>query len=430
MIPAQRPPSDFPAGDPRARQDGLGWVARAVFPDPGLRLTVGDDPGATARYVVVPSLDRARFLLPLASPRVTAASVLAYNALRPARVRASRAAIGALARAGALGLTRAPVLSVHGGPLLWEHIAGLLGTGRLHAAIGIRPPDPHHKPTLQLFDDAGRPRGYAKIGWNDGTRAMVRAEAATLADLPPAAGDLPAAPRLMLHTRWQDREIAIIEPMPRSVRRIRRPEVPRIAAMRAVARRGGAPAAPQPFGESTFLATWRRRAIGSATPATASMPAREPAGPALATRSITVDTAIDALVRRDGDLAVEFGDWHGDWVPWNMARHRGGLLVWDWENRAPDVPLGFDLAHQAFQTALSTHGKPADRCAAAVDEALRRHGAALGLDTARCRFVADAYLVELWLRTYELSRGGAGWNPKLHPALLHVLCDRLRLGRP
>ena len=422
MIPAQRPPSDVPAGDPRARRDGLGWVTRAVFADPALRLTVGDDPAGAARYAVIPSLDRARFLLPLAAPRVTAASVLAYNALRPAKVRASRAAIGVLARAGALGLTRAPVLSVHGGPLLWDHLAGLLGVDRLHAAIGIRPPDPHHKPTLQLFDDAGRPRGYAKIGWNDGTRAMVRAEAATLAGLPPPGGDVPAAPRLMLHTRWQDREIAIIEPMPRSVRRIRRPDVPRIAAMLAVARRGGAAAAPQPFAESTFLATWRRRAAGASVP--------EPSGPALATVVVTVDAAIDALVRRDGGLAVEFGDWHGDWVPWNMARHRGGLLVWDWENRAPGVPVGFDLAHQAFQTALSTHGRPAARCAEAVDEALRAHGPALGLDPARCRFVADAYLIELWLRTSELSRGGAGWNPKLHPALLDVLAGRLRLGRP
>jgi hypothetical protein len=401
VIPAQRRPS----ADPRNSPDGLGWVTRAVFGDPGLRLTVGDAGPSAVRYAVIPSVDNAKFLLPLASRRVTAASLLAYNALRPPKVRASRAAIGLLARAGALGVTRAPVLSVEGGPLLWQHLAELLGTDRLHAAIGIRPPDPHHKPTLQLFDDTGRPRGYAKIGWNDGTRAMVRAEAATLADLPPAGGDVPASPRLLLHTRWQGREIAIIEPMPRDVRRIRRPDVPRLAAMLAVARRGGPPAPRRPLGESTFLATWRRRAAEAGEP--------------------TVDQAIDALVARDGDLAMEFGDWHGDWVPWNMARHRGGLLVWDWENRVPDVPIGFDLAHQAFQTALSTRSQPAASCAEAVDQALARHGAALGLDAAGQRFVADAYLVELWLRTFELSRGGAGWNPKLHPALLHVLTGRM-----
>ena len=342
--------------------------------------------------------------------------MLAYNALRPPKVRAGRTVVGVLARLGALDLTRTPVLSVYvpdgvdpAEVLLAEHLSALLGGGRLHAAIGIRPPDPHHKPTLQLFDDAGRPRGYAKIGWNDGTRAMVRAEARSLGERPPAGGDMPEAPRLMLHTRWNDREVAIIEPMPRGVRRIRRPGTPRLAAMLAVARRGGPAAAARPLRGSAFLEAWRRRAFDA---------------PA------TVHRAVDTLEARDGDLTIEFGDWHGDWVPWNMARHRGRLLVWDWENRAPDAPVGFDLAHQAFQTALSTHGRPAADAATAVDDALHRYGAGLGLDAARQRFVADAYLVELWLRTSELSGGGGGWNPKLHPALLHVLADRLAVVPP
>ncbi|MEV8508193.1 hypothetical protein AB0368_25720 [Actinoplanes sp. NPDC051475] len=382
-------------------EDGLGWVTRAVFGDPGVTVAVGDDPSATVRYAVIPSLAGARFLLPLASRRVTAASLLAYNALRPPKVRAGRAAVGMLARFGLLGLTKAPILSVHAREpreLLAAFLAERLGVDRLHAAIGIRPPDPHHKPTLQLFDDRGRPRGYAKIGWNDGTRAMVRAEAATLADLP-ASGGFPPAPRLVLHTQWHGREIAIIEPMPRTVRRIRRPDRPRLEAMLAVARRGGPATPPRPVTE--LLTAWRQRATGA-----------DP----------RIHAFIDAL---DTGQELEFGDWHGDWVPWNMARHRGRLLVWDWENRAAGVPVGFDLAHQAFQTALSTHRRPAAECAVAVDEALREHGPALGLDAAGQRFVADAYLVELWLRTYELSGGGAGWNPKLHPALLDVLATRL-----
>jgi hypothetical protein len=388
--------------DPRGRQDGLGWVTRAIFGDPRLRVTVGDDPAATVRYAVIPSLDHARFLLPLASRKVTAASLLAYNALRPPKVRAGRAAVGLLARVGALGLTRAPILSVHAPErelLLSSFLADQLGEPELHAAIGIRPPDPHHKPTLQLFDADGRPRGYAKIGWNDGTRAMVRAEAATLAELPTGHG-FPPAPRLMLHIQWNGREIAVIEPMPRRVRRISKPDSPRLDAMLAVARWGSPATGTQPV--TALLAGWRARAEGA-----------DP----------RIHAAIDKL---DRELTLEFGNWHGDWVPWNMARHKGGLLVWDWENRASGVPVGFDLAHQAFQTALSTRGRPAAECATAVDEALRRHGAALGLaDPVRQRFVADAYLVELWLRTYELSGGGAGWNPKLHPALLDILGERL-----
>jgi hypothetical protein len=426
VIPGQRkpsePPPSFPDGDPRARRDGLGWVTRAVFDDPRLRLTVGrkSRAKATFRYAVIPSLDRAKFLLPLANRRVTAASLLTYNALRPARVRLSRAVIGSLARFGLLGLTRAPVLSVEvpdGAEVLWTHLAGLLGEARLHAAIGIRPPDPHHKPTLQLFDDDARPRGYAKVGWNDGTRAMVRAEAATLADLPPAGGDLPEIPRLRLHTTWRDRAIAIIEPMPDDVRRLADPDRPLLAAMLAVARRGGPATPPRP--PDDLFATWRRRAGGAA--ASVAVAPGPPPG-------IGIDAAIDAVADRDGARPTEHGDWHGDWVPWNMATHGGDLIVWDWENRAAGVPVGFDLAHQAFQTALSTHRRPAAQCATAVDEALRAHGPGLGLATAeQQRFVADGYLIELWLRTYELSHGGAGWNPKLHPALLDVLAGRLGL---
>lgn len=385
--------------DPRTRQDGLGWVTRALFDDPGVRLAVGDDPAATLRYAVIPALGSAKFLLPLASRRVTAASVLAYNALRPPRVRASRAAVGTLARLGLLGVTQAPVLSVYAqspSDLLPGFLGARLGA-TLHAAIGIRPPDPHHKPTLQLFDDSGTPRGYAKIGWNDGTRAMVRAEAATLGELP-TGGGFPPAPRLVLHTRWRGREIAVIEPMPRDVTAIDRPEVPRLDAMLAVARRGGPATAPRPV--APLIAAWRRRAEGSPDP--------------------RIHRFIDAL---DTGLAVELGFWHGDWVPWNMALHRGRLLVWDWENAGYAVPVGFDLAHQAFQTSLSTLRRPAAECAAAVDAALAEHGPRLGV--AHPRFVADAYLVELWLRTYELSGGGAGWNARLHPALLDVLAARL-----
>jgi hypothetical protein len=111
-----------------------------------------------------------------------------------------------------------------------------------------------------------------------------------------------------------------------------------------------------------------------------------------------------------------------------MARHRGRLYVWDWENHGTDTPVGFDLAHQGFQTALSVRRRDAAGAADAARRALREYGPRLGLGPAPQRLVADAYLIELWLRTYELSAGGAGWNPRLHPGLLHVLADRLGAG--
>ncbi|MGW5673330.1 hypothetical protein [Micromonospora sp. NPDC003776] len=137
-----------------------------------------------------------------------------------------------------------------------------------------------------------------------------------------------------------------------------------------------------------------------------------------------VGAALAALAARDGATTLEFGHWHGDWVPWNLGTHRGRLFAWDWENSGRDRPVGFDLAHQAFQSALSLRGRPVPEATVELVDVLDRHGEALGLDPARRRLVADAYLVELWLRTAELAAGGGGWSGRLHPALLHVLADR------
>ncbi|WP_406068310.1 hypothetical protein [Micromonospora sp. NBC_01638] len=408
--------------DPRERQDGLGWVSRAIFADPRLWLHVGAGPAAVprghrpaARYAVVPSVKRAKFLLPLASRRVGAASTLAYNALRPPRVRANRLAVGLLAGLGATGRVRMPVLTVAVPDgvepeelLLAEHLGRVEGR-RLHAAIGIRPPDPHHKPTLQLFDDRGLARAYAKIGWNDATRAMVAAEADALRELPRDGGDFPDVPRLLRQLRWGDLAVTLVEPMPARVRRLPRPERPRAAAMLAVARRAG-PARPlRPLAGSPFLADLTARAERAGGP---------------------VAAAVAALAARDGATALEFGHWHGDWVPWNLGTHRGRLVAWDWENSGADRPVGFDLAHQGFQCALSLAGQPAAEATAAMDDLLARHGDAFGLDPARRRLVADAYLVELWLRTAELAAGGGGWSGKLHPVLLHLLAARLSVPAP
>ncbi|KAB1948992.1 hypothetical protein F8271_01650 [Micromonospora sp. ALFpr18c] len=412
---------DAPA-DPRSRSDGLGWVSRAVFPDRRVVLAVG---GSTplghrtvARYAVVPSLARARFLVPLGAPRAGAATLLAYNALRPPRVRAVRAAVGGLARLGAVGLAPFPTLTVSvpvGVPvaelLLTERLAAALGGTPLLAAFGVRPPDPNHKPTLQLFDGDGRPRGYAKIGWNDATRALVTAEAAALRALPAVVGaaDHPVPPGLLAELAWADQVVAVIEPLPSAVRGVPVDDPPRVAALLAVARRGGPGAPPRPLAGSAFLARMTAQARRAA------------AAGAAGTRAVA---AVEVLTRLHGATDVEFGHWHGDWVPWNLGEYGGRLFAWDWEHSGPDVPVGFDLAHDAFQRALVLRGEPAAVAAGAVDAHLDRHGDRLGLGPAQRRLVADGYLVEMWLRTWRLADAGAGWNTALHPALLEVIEKR------
>jgi hypothetical protein len=421
--------ADLPDTDPRTGDDGLGWVTRAVFPDHGVRLALGPagSDGApvgwrrVARYAVVPSARRPRFLLPMGSRRVAAASLLAYNALRPVKVRTVRAVIGTLARIGALEAARMPRMTVcvpRGAPVadlvLAEHLAEVFGQGRLYAACGVRPPDPNHKPTLQLFDAEGRPRGYAKIGWNDATRRLVRAEAAALRALPRTGADHPIVPSLLFDGEWCGQALAVVEPLPADVRGVDPTEEPRLAAMLAVARQGGVPAPPRPLEGSPFLRrleTQAREAADATDPRTAQAGRRAVA-------------AVRRFGLSYGTTEVEFGNWHGDWVPWNLGTHAGRLVAWDWEHSGPDVPVGFDLAHDAFQRALVSHGRPVADAARAADEQVARHAGRLGLGPEQCGLVVTGYLVEMWLRTWRLAAGGAGWNPALHPGLLDVVEKR------
>ncbi|MFC3501899.1 hypothetical protein ACFOOK_13125 [Micromonospora krabiensis] len=410
-----------PSADPRSRADGLGWVCRALFGDGRVTLTVGQAPPtgqrAVARYAVVPSLSRARFLLPLGAPRVTAAALLAYNALRPPSVRAVRAALGGLSRLGVAG-PAFPTLTVSlpagvslGDALLAGRLAGELGGASLHAACGVRPPDPNHKPTLQLFDAAARPRGYAKIGWNGATRALVTAEAAALRALAGTSGTPghPLTPRLLTEITWAGQVVAVVEPLPPRVRGMPVTEPPPVDALLAVARRGRPAGERRPLTGSPFLS----RLAAEATRAAAADPSGR--------RALA---AVADLERRHGGTYVEFGHWHGDWVPWNLGRHAGRLVAWDWEHSGADVPLGFDLAHDAFQRALVLRGQSAAAAARAVDTQLDRYGDRLGLAPEQRRLVVDAYLLELWLRTWRLADAGAGWNAALHPALLQVTAAR------
>jgi hypothetical protein len=334
--------------------------------------------------------------------------MLAYNSLRSGPTRLVRGAIGALARLGAAEMLPFPVLAVHGDPALTPigRLASVLGEPSLVAAIGVRPPDPNRKPTLQLFDRTGRPHGYAKIGWNDATRSLVRAESAALRSLPEAPGGAyPITPAPRYQGDWDDRVIGVTAPLPAAVRRLSDPDRPRIPAMLAFARRGGSPAARRPIAQSSFL----RRLHDEAQ----SVP--DPEG-------VAIRTAVDDLTGRLGDAQAEFGDWHGDWVPWNLGELADGRLVaWDFEHTAADVPVGFDLAHQAFNTGLVVGGRRVPEAASLAVVALHRHGAELGLAPGEAELIVDAYLIEMWLRTCRMAAGGAGWNTDLHPALLEVL---------
>ncbi|MCO5992787.1 hypothetical protein [Actinoallomurus rhizosphaericola] len=434
-------------------------VERLWLPEPEssgwpVRVTSGEVPPGyrvVERYAVVPSPERPRFLVPLDGRAVAAGSLTHYNGLRWARLRVPRTVLGAGFRTGLAPLVLRHRLLVCvpeelpsaelGDYLLSAHLGRVLGLPRPALGVGVRPPDPNLKPTLQLFGADGAPVGYAKVGWNPATREMTRREAAAIAAVTQGPAGGIRVPELLHHGPWRDYDLTVTAPLPPRIRRYREAEPPR-APYDAVFPDQPTPTdlpgfpdqptptdlpgfpdqptptdLPGPFAARTTKladsAFWR------ALRAEAAVLAADEEERRLAA---LVAAHCDELEREHGGTPLRVGRWHGDWVPWNMGRYAGDLYVWDWEHSAEEVPVGFDHLHWRFQDALVLRGRPLAEAVAAVRAAADHELPQIPSD--HRRLLGRLYLLEMFMRTYHLKRLGGGWNPALHPAMLQVLEER------
>jgi len=383
------------------------WPAAATGE---LVTSIGDVPDgyvALERFWVLPNLARPQMLLP-ERPRIAAAALSTYNALRQPRTRVFRRGAATALRLGTGRLVTGAQLSVcvpaeNAGSApqlsLTHHLRDRLETGPLAAAIGLTNPGPNRKPILQLFDTAGAPVAFAKIGWNPVTRAMVDNEAAALEALATDGVRYPARPQVLLHAPWQERSVLATCPLPLDAA--------------AYPHRGGPPPSlcesPRnamtvthtPLGESPYWHTVRQRS--DALDAAAALSAAE----ADALRS-----ALQAAELHAG-TAMDFGPWHGDWSFWNLARIRGQLWAWDWEHYAASAPVGFDALHFVFQREFVHRRRSfANALRVAADNVSVQHVVASTL-----------YPLEMYLRAARLYACGAGWNSRFHDGALRWLSD-------
>lgn len=279
-------------------------------------------------------------------------------------------------------------------PSLENYLREALGVNQAELAVTVGPPRPNRKPVIELFKPDGTTIGFAKVGWNGLTRHLVAREAANLELVDRAAMPDVEAPRVLHLGVWRDLDILVLSPLTQppeaNVRR-----VPTAHEIGQVATLFTAP--DQRLEESPYaIQLGDRIALRSGNDF------------ALLTR------ALEEACRADGDTAMRFGGWHGDWTPWNMVAAAASLLVWDWERAGGPVPLGSDAVHYFFQAAWLREGATA---AAAIGLALDRSSdvlAALGVPRVHRRSIGLLYLSELFLRYAENADYGT---------------DQLRIGR-
>ncbi len=297
-------------------------------------------------------------------------------------------------RSRAFGLTRWPMLRV---PLtdpsadsIERHLAEFFGEEvRVGVLLGTR--RANQKPVLQVFDLRGQLVGYAKVGHNPLTAALVRREATSLAHVGQHRPVSFRVPQLLHHSQWAGLEVLVMSPLTTSSRQPVTPSS-RFAAMREVATLGGTTS--MPLADSGFWRRLRHDAEGLAG---------QPDG-------ARILAAAGLLEERHGPEPVSLGGWHGDWGAWNMGMGPGGLQIWDWERYDPQVPIGFDGLHfdaQSVRPGDSGDRKQEDAFLRAVAPTL----SALDVPAAQHDLTLRLYLLEMAVRYCDGLRHGA--TPRL-----------------
>ncbi|OLT41879.1 hypothetical protein BJF86_02405 [Serinicoccus sp. CNJ-927] len=393
----------MPTGSPSVAVGPLGDAVRQLWGaavDSGHYRVVTDAPSdptwlTQRQFDVVPPRGAPRMMLERGSSRGTTAALLAYRGLRPARPQAARIATAAAVAVRSSRVRPALLLQRHiDHHLDDEPLATVEAAMGAHvvAQVGVRT-GANAKATAQLFSDEGKPRGYAKFGWNDLTGGFVTTEADRLERLRGSTGRV-RVPGLLARGESFGRPFLVTAPLPPRVHRLDRPDdlgVPELSTLAPLRRRA-------PAGTSGALTRMRNRAEGMTAHAL------------VAEAAESLRRLLTGIAGSRTDVVLADFD-HGDLVPWNTCRDASGTVwAWDWESSAQDVVAGTDALHW-FVHAL--HGPAPKDLAAAIEDA-HRHAVpvmrALGMGERAAHVVTSAYLALTVDRSCELALSHGTWK--------------------
>lgn len=376
------------------RTPAASWAAAGELPD-GFR--------RTEQFAVLPAGGDRGFVVSLAARRGTVSALTSYNALRPWRMRVARRAFAlglwsGLARplASRIDVGTAAAIEDHGsGVPLTSYLRELFRRENLVVAFGGGS-GPYRKPVLQVFAADGDPLGYIKVGWNDWSRAAVGHEAAALAACAAASLRL-GVPALLDHREWRGLDLVVTAPLPAGVRRMSVPDTALLREITEIYPRHAGDLASSPWWQGT-----RARINALAGPAGT---------------DCWLARAADAIELEHGTTELTFGGWHGDLVPWNLARLGSRVYAWDWESSAPDAPVGFDALHFYFQVAFVERGEPLAQAAALAATRAAPALRELGVRESARALLARLHLLELGVRHEEARASTGDRDERFFPAI-------------
>ena len=361
-------------------------VARRLWPEPWQPPEVvrhGPASGSATRreLYVFPSASRPRLLLPVDVPAAT--SMLGRLGKDRSRLsRVGRRLLLRVAASPAFSLLRWPRLAISAAPgpepdSIDRYLSTVLGR-EVRVGVVLGTPRANQKPVLKVFSREGQLVGYAKIGHNPLTAALVRRETETLTRLQAHQPQHFRAPQVLHAGQWRGLEVLVMSALSGSPG-FHTPAPLRVAAMRELATLAGTDS--RPLSSSDY---WQRitREVEQVT------------DPAARQR---LQKCAETVHQRCGATVLQLGAWHGDWGHWNMALDGDTVQLWDWERFDSPVPLGFDALHHAAQGVRPGSRAFADQQARFPDQAhqaLRE----LGVPPEVWRLTLALYFLEISVR--------------------------------
>lgn len=271
---------------------------------------------------------------------------------------------------------------------LLGHLASLVGRDDAVCAVILGRPRPNRKPVIKVLSPSGEVLAFAKVGWNDLTRDLVRAERANVERVAAARPLTFRLPTILEAGSWAGLELLVTAPVPPP----RGGDGPPLRmpgdATREIAMLDGLIRAP--FGDSAYRADLVARLERGGSDED----------------SMVLATAIDRIDHAWEKGEVSFGSWHGDWIPWNQVRIDGDLFVWDWERAGTGVPTGLDVAHFRFDVEAKIRGRSPEDAARSSAEWSEHVARDMGATPGSGSPLAMANLVEMCLRFREGREAG------------------------
>jgi len=290
----------------------------------------GDRSGS---YALWAGPDGRQLLTSLASPRVSAQGLKVCNAQKKSS-RLLAALLETALRAGlAQPFVRRIGISPPPGPLL-HWLRQVVGEKSLHCSLSLGPAGPHQKCVLQLMRPDGSILGYAKVGCNQKTVALVENEVRFLRRLSEQKFSRLVIPELLYAGWFRDRFVAVT--------------------------RQASPPVSQAPAAITSLHLEALRELRESLNVAARGPAAAPGCRQVASGYYCglVEQATARARRWLGTSPLPVYARHGDFTPWNLRLVAGGLLAFDWEYASEQGTPGYDLIHFLFRArALQSPGR-------------------------------------------------------------------------